>query len=298
MSHQIIHARPVVFGEVLFDCFPDGSRVLGGAPFNVAWHCQAFGLNPLFISRVGNDSLGREVRSAMLDWGMDTSGLQLDANHATGVVDISFHDGEPSYNIVENSAWDFIEHQAIPEIDQQCVLYHGSLALRNPVAANSLADLKLQCSNSTFIDVNLRPPWWNLSLIENLIQKSHWIKLNVDELALIVSQEKDTESRIRYLLSNLNIKLIVVTLGEAGAIAATDKEWCSVQPDTISKVVDTVGAGDAFSSVLLLGIHKAWSLQEILNRAQQFASAVVGQRGATTQDKAFYKSFVKDWGLQ
>ena len=44
MNHHINHTRPVVFGEVLFDCFPDGSRVLGGAPFNVAWHCQAFWL--------------------------------------------------------------------------------------------------------------------------------------------------------------------------------------------------------------------------------------------------------------
>lgn len=297
MSHQINQTRPVVFGEVLFDCFPDGSRVLGGAPFNVAWHCQAFGLQPLFISRVGNDSLGHEVKSAMLDWDMDTSGLQLDSTHATGVVDISFHDGEPSYNIVENSAWDFIEHRAIPEIDHQCVLYHGSLALRNPVAANSLADLKVKCSKSIFIDVNLRPPWWSLSLIENIIQKSNWIKLNVDELALIVPQEKDTETRVRYLLSNLDVKLIVVTQGKAGAMAATHKEWCSVHPENISNVVDTVGAGDAFSSVLLLGIHNAWSLQEILNRAQQFASAVVGQRGATTQNKDFYKPFVKDWGL-
>ena len=48
-------ARPAVFGEVLFDCFADGTRVLGGAPFNVAWHLQAFGEAPLFVSRVGDD---------------------------------------------------------------------------------------------------------------------------------------------------------------------------------------------------------------------------------------------------
>ena len=67
--------RPIIFGEVLFDCFPDGSRVLGGAPFNVAWHLQAFGAEPLFVSRVGNDPMGRKIRDAMLQWGMDTSGL-------------------------------------------------------------------------------------------------------------------------------------------------------------------------------------------------------------------------------
>jgi len=297
MNHPVVNTGLVVFGEVLFDCFPDGGRILGGAPFNVAWHCQAFGLQPLLISRVGNDPLGREVRSAMLDWGMDTSGLQTDSDHATGVVDVSFHDGEPSYKIVENSAWDFIDHQATPEINKYNVLYHGSLALRNPVAASSLAYLKQQCSKSIFIDVNLRPPWWDQSLIDNIIQNGQWIKLNVDELALMVPQEEDTEARIRYLLAHLDVELIIVTRGDAGAIAATHNEWCSVQPDTTSHVVDTVGAGDAFSSVLLLGILKTWPLQKILNRAQQFASAVVCQRGATTQDKTFYEPFIKAWDL-
>ena len=38
--------QPLIFGEVLFDQFEDGSSVLGGAPFNVAWHLQAFGMQP------------------------------------------------------------------------------------------------------------------------------------------------------------------------------------------------------------------------------------------------------------
>jgi len=290
-------SRLVIFGEVLFDCFPDGTRVLGGAPFNVAWHCQAFGLRPLFISRVGNDPLGQEIRSAMHSWGMDASGLQLDSAHATGIVDVSFNDGEPAYEIVENSAWDFIDHQATPEIDNHCVLYHGSLALRNSVTANSLADLKQQCARSIFIDVNLRPPWWDLSLIQNIIQHGQWIKLNSEELALIVPQQADVESRMKFLLANTHVKLVVVTRGGDGAIAATQDETCSVLPETISHVVDTVGAGDAFSSVLLLGLYKAWPLQEILDRAQQFASAVVKQRGATTQDKTFYEPFIEAWQI-
>lgn len=297
MSLSINNSAPVIFGEVLFDCFPDGSRVLGGAPFNVAWHCRAFGLQPLFISRVGNDPLGQEVRSAMLDWGMDISGLQIDDSHSTGIVDVSFNNSEPSYDIVENSAWDFIEYQNTLKIDRHSILYHGTLALRNPVAANSLIHLKQQCSESIFIDVNLRPPFWNQTLIEDVMQYGKLLKLNVDELTLIVPQEKDLKSRVHYLLSNLHVKLIVVTKGAAGAIAATQNEWCSIQPDRNINLIDTVGAGDAFCSVLLLGLIKDWSLQEILNRAQQFASAVVGQRGATTQDKLFYKSFIKDWDL-
>ena len=89
--------HPVIFGEVLYDRFPDGSVVLGGAPFNVAWHLQAFGVAPLFVSRVGDDALGRSVRNTMIAWEMDTSGLQLDPVHPTGSV-IARPDGRYAIN--------------------------------------------------------------------------------------------------------------------------------------------------------------------------------------------------------
>ena len=290
-------SAPVIFGEVLYDCFPDGSRVLGGAPFNVAWHCQAFGLQPLFISRIGNDALGENVVTAMHDWGMKTEGLQIDPDHATGRVNVSFIDDEPSYDIVENSAWDFINSQALPELDKQSFLYHGSLALRNPVAAQCLETIKQSASTSIFVDINLRSPWWNRSLINNIMQHSQWLKINSDELNIIVQDEQSIENKARYLLSDLQLDLIVVTQGASGAIAMNQEETCLVQPETTVNVVDTVGAGDAFTSVLLLGLHKAWPLQETLTRAQQFASKVVGLRGATTQDKNFYQPFIKNWSL-
>jgi fructokinase len=288
---------PIIFGEVLYDCFPDGSSVLGGAPFNVAWHCQAFGLKPLFISRVGDDSSGKKILSAMLDWGMNTAGLQIDSEHATGTVQVSFSDNEPSYDIVENSAWDFINSQELPKFNKESILYHGSLTLRNPVAAQSLKNIKHSISRSIFVDINLRSPWWNRTLINNIMQNIRWLKINADELNLLVTDGQNIENKARTLLSDLHLELIVVTLGVSGAIAMSQSETCLVQPENTVDVVDSVGAGDAFTSVLLLGLHKAWSLQEMLNRAQQFASKVVGLRGATTQDKNFYQSFIKNWSL-
>ena len=104
-----MRGRPCIFGEVLFDHFPDGTRVLGGAPFNVAWHLQAFGRRPRFISRVGRDPEGEAVREAMRTWGMDTTGLQTDPRQPTGRVSVLFDDGEPSYDIVHPCAYDAIE---------------------------------------------------------------------------------------------------------------------------------------------------------------------------------------------
>ena len=290
-------SAPVIFGEVLYDCFPDGARVLGGAPFNVAWHCQAFGLQPLFISRVGKDQLGREVQAAMLEWGMKTEGLQFDSEHATGRVNVSFRNNEPSYDIVENSAWDFIASDELPELNKESVLYHGSLALRNPVAVQCLEAIKQENLKSTFVDINLRSPWWNESSINNIMQNIQYLKINEDELNLIISGKQTTEKKAQFLLSDLQLDLMVVTLGEAGAIAIDQNKTCMVQPEMSVEVVDTVGAGDAFTSVLLLGLNKAWPLQKIIDRAQQFASHVVALRGATTQDKMFYQPFIKNWSL-
>ena len=75
---------PLIFGEVLFDCFPDGREILGGAPFNVAWNLQAFGMSPLLVSRVGDDSLGWQIQEKMKSWGMNINCLQLDPSYPTG----------------------------------------------------------------------------------------------------------------------------------------------------------------------------------------------------------------------
>ena len=290
-------SAPIIFGEVLYDCFPDGSRVLGGAPFNVAWHCQAFRLQPLFISRVGDDSPGKNIITAMHDWGMKTEGLQIDSEHATGQVNVSFKNNEPSYDIVQNSAWDFIDSQLIPELDKHSVLYHGSLALRNPAAAQTLEVIKQSSLKPVFVDINLRSPWWNMSLVNTIIQNSKWLKINDDELNLIVADKLSIEKKARHLLSQLQLDLIVVTQGASGAFAMNQNETCFVQPESTINVIDAVGAGDAFTSVLLLGLYKKWPLQETLDRAQQFASKVVGLRGATIQDINFYNPFIDKWSL-
>ena len=132
-------AQPIIFGEVLFDQFPDGSVVLGGAPFNVAWHLQALGIAPLFVSRVGKDELGSQVRGKMQDWGMNLSTLQDDIHYPTGTVRIEFNSGEPVFEILSHQAYDFIDEEQLPTSSNQSVVYHGSLALRHSVTRVSLA---------------------------------------------------------------------------------------------------------------------------------------------------------------
>lgn len=291
--------RPLIFGEVLFDQFPDGTSVLGGAPFNVAWHLHAFGLKPLMISRVGDDERGRLVKAAMQNWGMDLRGVQTDTDHPTGTVQVHLQAGEPSYEIVDQVAYDFIQADALPSLDGSWLLYHGSLALRHEASAAALTALKKNNESQVFVDINLRPPWWNKEHVLDLIDGASWIKLNTAELGEIYPQAQNRDERIQNL-AKLVSQQIILTGGEQGATAhaSTNDSRISVVPKTSSMVIDTVGAGDSFCSVLVAGQLLDWPLDVAMKRAQAFASAIVGIRGATTQDLNFYRRFTRDWGLK
>lgn len=291
--------RPVVFGEVLFDTFPDGRRVLGGAPFNVAWHLQGFGLAPLFLSRVGDDAAGAEIRRAMTDWGMDASGLQTDPERPTGRVEVTFPQGEPAYEIVEDVAWDHIDRAAAlaavantePEL-----LYHGSLAARAQVSREALEALRHQ-SWDIFIDVNLRPPWWQRERIEGFCREAKWVKLNRDELKTLSGGDDVADAATRFAKA-FDIGHVVVTCGTEGALMREPEGWITQTPaGETGQVADTVGAGDAFSAVMILGARSGWTPEATLERAAEFAALICGQTGAIASDPGLYQDRLKAWGL-
>lgn len=278
-----------IFGEVLFDHFPDGKCVLGGAPFNVAWHLQALNQAPRFISRVGDDDEGRLIKKAMTDWGMRTDTLQIDPNLPTGQVSVSFIDDEPAYEIVNPCAYDAIVVDS-EEFDCQ-LFYHGSLALRGTTSRQTARQIMANKPELVFVDVNLRSPWWEEEQVLEMVSAADWVKLNSDELNLLYSSANATT-----FLADYQLKGLVLTHGVDGAeILTADSKRIVVQPAKSISVVDTVGAGDAFTAVIILGLANDWSLNTTAQRAQDFASELVGHRGATVSDPAFYRSFINDW---
>ncbi len=283
-----------IFGEVLFDHFPDGSRVLGGAPFNVAWHLQAFGQAPRLVSRIGRDPEGNEVRAAMEDWGLATGDLQTDPQRPTGRVAVSFAGGEPAYDIVADCAYDNIE----PIAASACqLLYHGSLATRTASSAGALRQLRASEPEAIFVDVNLRTPWWQPAAIDQLLRGAHWVKLNSDELALLADSATSADPPADFL-RRYDLRGLLVTHGARGAeLLLATGERLQVAPAADKEVVDTVGAGDAFAAVMLMGLLNDWAMPVVLERAQQFAGALVGQRGATVTDPDFYREFSRQWHL-
>lgn len=282
---------PVIFGEVLYDVFEDGSSVLGGAPFNVAWHLQGFGLNPFFISRIGNDSLGKKILNEMTHWGMDASGIQIDNQYPTGQVKISLKGDSPQYEILSDQAYDFISPQKL-SLEGSGPLYHGSLIERSPVSAETLRSLHRQCQGFLFIDLNLRSPWWKKETVRASLTSCRWLKMNDEEFSILFGEMSPQD-----LFQQLDLEMLLVSRGGHGALSVTKEGLCEVVPEFNVEIVDTVGAGDAMSAVILLGLNQGWSPQRLLESASRFASRICSQRGATLSDKSIYDSFLREWSV-
>ena len=300
----LARGRPVVFGEVLFDEFPDGTRVLGGAPFNVAWHLRGFGADPAFLSAVGFDKAGHDVFQRMEEWGLSRDGVQVYREHPTGSVAVSFRDGENHYDIAAGQAWDFMDAEAAASALPGAVrfLYHGTLAMRSEASRKALARV-LEQGVPALVDLNLREPWSTPENVQTAMAGARWLKVNEAELGevtgRVVTTLEECEAAAREIADRHDIHRVVVTRGPDGSICVTRGGALDVgEEPVLRELVDTVGAGDAFSAVLGMGILGGWSARTTLDRATRFASEICGIRGATTSEASIYERHLRSWSEQ
>jgi fructokinase len=281
----------IVFGEVLFDCFPDGRRVLGGAPFNVAWGLKGFGQDPVFVSAVGADTEGDHIRRQISDWGMRTDALQTDARYQTGDVQIVFNSDEPQYEICAPRAWDFVRDEGYEATE---LIYHGLLALREETTRKSFEAIQARSKAKRFFDINLRPPYDDLDTVKRWIRGVDWLKLNIDELGEVLGEGAiefaSGEKHLDRLREEFGVDNILLTGGIQGAMikGSFGKAVCTPAPAPV-EMVDTVGAGDSFSAVAIHGILSGLPADVIISQASQFAAKICAMRGATSRDVNFYQ---------
>lgn len=304
-NHMDPNGRPIVFGEAIFDVFPDGKEILGGATLNVAWHLQAFGYNPLVISRIGNDARGNLIRQTMEKWGMDTQGLQTDSQYPTGIITVSQESSGPSYRIEPNQAYDHIlfdDVLADLNNNEFPLLLHGTLALRSPTSHDTLSRLREKLNIPIFADVNRRPPWWNSSIARETLRSASWVKVNEQELQAISEMESLQSNQYQKLATQVikqykNIEILFVTLGAEGSFAVTqDKEtFYEKSVPMPATELDTMGGGDAFTAIAIIGLLKGWNITLLLQRANGFAASICQIPGATTTDQTIYKNHLQSW---
>ena len=207
----------VLFGEVLADEFPD-RYVLGGAPFNVARHLQAFGLHPVLITRVGNDSLGEELLNSMADFAMDTIGIQCDPVYPTGRVLVQMNKDGHHFDIAADQAYDHIQAEIARMVALSVhpdLIYFGTLAQREPESRQALNSLLLSIDAPCLLDINLRDPWYDTEIIKHSLLSADMVKLNQEELTNIARQlqlpETSFSEQMAALIKRFSLQQLIVT---------------------------------------------------------------------------------------
>ena len=278
--------NPVIcFGEVLWDLLPDGKQA-GGAPMNVAFHLNNLGVLANVISRVGNDELGNELLDFLDAKGIPCEFISQDEELPTSIVKVELDKfGHAQYEIVQPVAWDNIPIEAnmVNAVKASELLVFGSLASRTKNSKNTLMQL-LEASNRSVFDVNLRPPFYNKVLLEDLMTKSSIVKLNNEELTEIASwyTTSTLESKmLKALKERFNLEGVLLTRGKNGAAYLHNSSFNEHQGFKV-KVIDTVGSGDSFLGSFLAMMLKGHDPKSCLEFACAMGALMATKKGGTS----------------
>ena len=297
-----------VFGEALVDDFIT-EQVVGGAPFNVARNLAAFGVATLMITRIGSDKNGEAIRSEFARFGLDQTGLQIDAREETGRVVVERSDGAHRFIILPHQAYDYVEAEpalAALAAAQPGVLYFGTMAQRHERSRGTLRALLDASPAQRYLDLNVREGQVTERIAHESLHLADILKVNEDELLDLFSWYTHNRPGIDSpaltdacltLMRTFSLQGMIVTLGPKGALyfSADGTVTANHECHAPARIVDTVGAGDAFSSVFLFGQSQGWPLDLTLARANAFAGTICGISGAVPGDLAFYAPWIACW---
>ena len=279
----------VGIGEILWDLLP-GGRQFGGAPANFAYHAKALGVDAQVVSCVGRDEPGDEILAHLDRLGLGHEYIAVDPEHPTGTVLVRLDaSGKPDYAIHEEVAWDYLSllPQALGLAARADAVCFGSLAQRSCVSRLAIRDFltatRPECLR--IFNVNLRQHYYNVDTIAAALEAADVLKLNDEELPVIarlLSIHGAVEETLGTLCRRYNLKLIALTEGDRGSLLFGPRGR-SRHAGHRTEVIDTVGAGDAFTAVLAFGLLSGASLDAINEQANRAASFVCSRAGATPE---------------
>jgi len=273
-------------GEVLWDAFPEGEK-FGGAPANFTCHSHSLGADAYVVSCIGRDQRGAKAREFLDNHGVNTSCLADSESHETGVVIVTLDDaGKPEYEIKEGVAWDNIPLtdtmiDLALQLDAVCF---GSLCQRNEVSRNTIEKFLIATRSNCLrvFDINIRQHFYNDKIIHDSLELANVLKLNDEELPIVaelIAAEGSDEEIVRAIIEDFDLRLVALTCGSKGALMATSEESSFAAP-SVTDVINTVGAGDAFTAAIIMGFLNDKPLDQINKEANALAGFVCTQHGA------------------
>lgn len=283
----------VGLGEILWDLLPQGKQ-LGGAPANFAYMSNLLGHSGIVASSVGADALGGEVREKLAELKFDASYVQLDEVHPTGTVAVHLDaHGQPTYEIAQNVAWDFLEWtRKWKRLAREAnVICFGSLAQRSDSSRATIRAF-LAASRAEAIrifDVNLRQHFFSADVLAKSLRLANVAKLNDLELPVVMRNlelEYDGEKASAGLLRRtFDLRLVCVTRGSKGSLLVSENEMDEHLGFAV-RVTDLVGAGDAFTAALAHHLMRGSSLHVANEASNRMGAWVASKAGATPMPDA------------
>ena len=281
----------VALGEVLWDVFPSGPR-FGGAPANFA--CAVAGLarrhmSVEMVSAVGNDSLGNDAIESLRQQSVGTQSVAR-KKQPTGKVDIALDSkGVASYEFAEDCAWDNLawSDNMAALAERADVVCFGTLAQRSETSKKTIQQFVRSTTSRCLriFDINLRPPFHTDTVIQESLEIANTLKLNDDELPILsemLDVQGDEQELVARIADVANLDVVALTRGENGAMIFKNGrivDFAGVKTD----IVDTVGAGDAYTAAMVVGLLNGIDIDTINREACEVAAFVCSQAGATPQ---------------
>ncbi|WP_197696416.1 carbohydrate kinase family protein [Nocardia terpenica] len=258
-----------VAGEALVDLVPlEGvgrfQAVPGGSPANVAVGLARLGVPERMLARIGSDPFGRRIREYLRDNGVGLEHV-VDATESTSLAIVDL-DGEGvahyDFRIDGTADWQWTDAELAHALDGDVVALHtGSLALMIAPGGDALLRLAERARDSVTIsfDPNARPQLMNheatVERVRAMLRVADVVKVSAEDLAWLHPGWSPEDALADWITRGP--ALVVVTLGGDGSLAATAADPTPIhRPGRQIRLVDTVGAGDAFTSGLLSGLHR------------------------------------------
>jgi fructokinase len=213
--------------------------------------------------------------------------LRISDRYPTGSVSVQLDNNQnPQYQIRENVAWDYIRWSPKLKVlarkaDAVCF---GSLAQRGVVSRATIRRFldytRPECLR--VFDINLREPYPDPAILFASLERANVVKLNTDELEYmsnLLHLRGDTQNRLANMIQMFDLFCIALTRGAEGSLLVSDTEAVDC-PGLPVHVQDTVGAGDAFTAAVIMGLLMKKPLREINTVARRIAAFVCTQMGA------------------
>ncbi|GLW66915.1 ribokinase [Actinomadura rubrobrunea] len=298
-----------VVGEALIDLVgPAGGREFaclpGGSPANVAVGLGRLGARVVLATHLGDDTLGRILSEHLEGAGVDVR--PLPGAHGPTSLAIATVDADGAADYDFRIAWDVREP---PAVDPGCLALHtGSLATALTPGADALEALlaaeHARGAVTLSLDPNIRPSLMPprreaVARVERQVSMVDIVKVSAEDLAWLYPGEDGADAARRWLAAGP--ALVVVTFGGEGAVGMTAAAQVR-QPALPVDVVDTVGAGDAFTAGMLDWLANAdllggdrrarlarldrTSLRDMLRAAATVAAITCTRQGAEPPTRA------------